>query len=300
MGIVIEVRDAQHAIEKEVSIMVNLNAVSETALLALKARVIEAEKQSPVIHDAKGREMLNKISSQVSTETQRRVLNRKLPSTLTSYLALRARKYDSYTKTFIKKNPKGLVVNLGCGFDTRYWRVSKKLWNYIEIDLPEVIEAKKEVLGDNKVEYEMIGCSVLDMDWIEQIASKQKERVLFLAEGLFMYLPEKDVVRLFKRLAKTFSKSQIVFEIVAKKYTKGFGKKIVESKMKRNSGTEAGASFNFGIKDAKDIESYARNIEVMEEWSYFEEPDIRPRFQRLFRHFKSFSRTLWTISARIG
>lgn len=279
--------------------MVNLNAVSETALLTLKARVIEAEKQSPVIHDAKGREILDKISSHVSTETQRRVLNRKLPSTLTSYLALRARKYDSYTKTFIKKNPKGLVVSLGCGFDTRYWRVSKEPWNYIEMDLPEVIEAKKEVLGDI-VEYGMIGCSVLDKDWIEQIASKQKERVLFLAEGLFLYLPEKDVVRLFKRLAKSFSKSQIVFEIVNKKYTKGFWKKIVESKMKRNSGTEAGTSFNFGIKDAKEIESYARNIKVMEEWSYFEDPDIRPRFQRLFRHFKSFSRTQWTIRARIG
>ena len=56
--------------------MVNLNAVSETALLTLKARVIEAEKQSPVIHDAKGREILNKISSKVSTETQRRVLKK--------------------------------------------------------------------------------------------------------------------------------------------------------------------------------------------------------------------------------
>lgn len=279
--------------------MVNLNAISETALLTLKARVIEAEKKSQIIHDAKGRDILNKISSQVSTETQRRVLNKKLPSTLTSYLALRARKYDSYTKTFIKENPKGLVVSLGCGFDTRYWRVSNKPWNYVEIDLPEVIEAKKEVLGDI-VEYEMIGCSVLDMDWIEQIASKQKERNLFLAEGLFMYLLEKEVVRLFKRLAKTFSKSQIVFEIVNKKYTKGFWKKVVESKMRRVSGTEAGASYNFGIKDAKDIESYARNIKVIEEWSYFEDPDIRPRFQRLFRHFKSFSRTQWTIRARIG
>jgi len=64
--------------------MENLNAVSETALLKLKARVIEAEKQSPVIHDAKGREILDKISSHVSTETQRRVLNRKSPSTLTT------------------------------------------------------------------------------------------------------------------------------------------------------------------------------------------------------------------------
>jgi O-methyltransferase involved in polyketide biosynthesis len=52
LGIFVEV----HAIEKDASIMENLNAVSETALLTLKARVIEAEKQSPVIHDAKGRD----------------------------------------------------------------------------------------------------------------------------------------------------------------------------------------------------------------------------------------------------
>ena len=70
--------------------------------------------------------------------------------------------------------------------------------------------------------------------------------------------------------------------------------------MMRNSGTEAGASFKFGINDAKDIESYARSIKVMEEWSYFEDPDVRPRFQLLFRHFKSFLRTQETIRARIG
>ena len=42
--------------------IVNLNAVSETALLTLKARVIEAEKQSPVIHDDKDREILDNKS----------------------------------------------------------------------------------------------------------------------------------------------------------------------------------------------------------------------------------------------
>ena len=171
--------------------------------------------------------------------------------------------------------------------------------SYFEVDLPEVIETKKKVTGD-KVEYEMIGCSVLNNNWIEQIVLKQKERVLFLAEGLFMYLPEKDVAGLFEKLAGSFSNSEIVFEIVNKKYTKGFRKKIVESKMKRNSGTEAGASYNFGIKETKDIESYANNIKVTEEWFYFEDPDIKPAFQRMFRNFKLFSRTQWTIKASIG
>ncbi|HDS07601.1 MAG TPA: class I SAM-dependent methyltransferase, partial [Bacteroides sp.] len=216
--------------------MAELNAVSETALITLKARVIEAEKPAPLLHDPMGREIMDKLSSLVSTGTQKRVLEKKLKSSLISYLALRARKYDDYTRTFLKENPGGWVVSLGSGFDTRYWRISEKPWKYIEIDLPEVIVVKRKVLGTDP-EYEMIGCSVLDDDWIEQVSGRQKQNVLFLAEGLLMYLREADAIGLIKKLAGTFSASQLVFEIIHRKYTKGFRKKLVESKIKGASGT---------------------------------------------------------------
>jgi methyltransferase (TIGR00027 family) len=278
--------------------MVNLNAVSETALLTLKARVLEAEKPSPLIRDPKGREILEKITARVSSGTLQRVLNRRMPASLTSYLALRARKYDSCTRDFLDANPGGWVISLGCGFDTRYWRISGRDWHYVEIDLPEVIQVKKEIL-ENAPEYEMIGCSVLEDEWIEYISSGRREKLLFLAEGLFMYLEESDAISLFRRLAGTFSGSQLVFEIIQKKYTRGFRKKMVESRIQRASGTAAGESYNFGIKEAGEIETYANNIRVVDEWSYFEDPDIRPGFLRLFRHFRSFARTQWTIRARI-
>jgi O-methyltransferase involved in polyketide biosynthesis len=129
-----------------------------------------------------------------------------------------------------------VVVSLGCGFDTRYWRIPDRALIYIEIDLPEVIAAKREVLG-RSTPYEMIGCSVLEKEWIENIAARKYERVLFLAEGLFMYLEENKAVGLFKVLAEEFSNSMIVFEI-------------------------------------EEIESYSENIRVLDEWSYFEDPDI--------------------------
>ncbi|MFO7935982.1 MAG: hypothetical protein R6U78_18100 [Bacteroidales bacterium] len=40
--------------------MVNLNDVSETTLITLITRVIEAERKSPVIEDPRGREMLDR------------------------------------------------------------------------------------------------------------------------------------------------------------------------------------------------------------------------------------------------
>ncbi len=279
--------------------MDNLNAVSETALITLRARAIEAEKEKPIIEDAIGLKCLNSLQSFLPTETLNRLLTTKLPSTLTRYIALRARKYDAYTRTFIEESPDGLVVSLGCGFDTRYWRVSDKAWNYVEIDLPEVIELKKKVLGD-MANYTMIGCSVLEERWLENIIARQKENVLFLAEGLFMYLPKSDVIGIFNKLSESFSESQIVFEVVNQKYTAGIWKKIVESKMRRTLGTKAGSSYDFGVREAKDVESYGKNIKVVEEWSYFEDEDIRPKFLRLFRNLKFMSKTQWTIRATIG
>ena len=279
--------------------MDTLNTVSETALITLKSRVQEAEKDEPVIRDEVAQECLAKIRPLLPLEMQNRVLNRNLPATLTRHIALRARKYDSYAKDFLAKNKAGLVVSLGCGFDTRYWRVSERAWNYIEVDLPEVIEAKKKVLGD-RLTYRTIGSSVLDEGWIEEVRSIQKENILFLAEGLLMYLPQAEVVGLFNKLAGAFSKSEIVFEVINKKYTKGLWKKSVESKMKRSLGSEAGASYQFGVRKAGEVEAYNPAIKVVEEWSYFEDEDIRPRFLRLFRHFKLMTRTQWTIKATIG
>ena len=277
--------------------MGNLNSVSETALFTLMARVCEAEKQDPIIFDTQGIEILTKLKFLVSSDFSKKLLEKKLPPTLTNYLALRARKFDLYTKAFIKRKG-GLVVSLGSGFDTRYWRIADPKLNYLEIDLPEVIQIKK-VLFEEEPPYEMIGRSVLDDQWIEMISSRQTENILFLAEGLLMYLNEIDAIDLFKRLSEVFSNSEMVFEVINKKYTQGMWKKVVMSKMKRRFGTEAGASYNYGISYAKEIESYASNIRVLEEWSHFEEPDIVPRFQRYLRKFKLFSRTQWTIRARI-
>jgi methyltransferase (TIGR00027 family) len=276
-----------------------LNSVSETALITLKARGQEAKKDEPVLRDEVAQECLAGIRPLLPAETQNRLLNKNLPASLTRHIALRARKYDSYAKAFITDNPAGLVVSLGSGFDTRYWRVSDHAWNYIEVDLPAVIAAKKKVLGD-RLTYKLIGGSVLEGGWLEEIRSFQNENVLFLAEGLLMYLPPADVAGLFNKLSRSFSKSEIVFEVVNKRYTEGFWKKSVESKMKRNLGSEAGASYKFGVREASEVETYGSGIKVVEEWSYFEDEDVRPRFLKLFRPFKFMTRTQWTIKAAIG
>jgi O-methyltransferase involved in polyketide biosynthesis len=238
---------------------------------------------------------LDKLVSMASEDEKALLFDRKLSSVLTNSISLRARKYDSITNDFISKNPSSTVINLGCGFDTRYWRIDNKKCEYIELDLPELVEIKKEVLKEH-LNYELIGCSVLDSSWIERVTSKKNRKFLLIAEGLFMYLPRADVINLFKVLSERFIQSEIALEVVTEKYTRGMWKKILILKMKHELGFDAGSSYNFGVKNASELESYGNGIKVIDEWSYVEDSDIRP----LILKYLVPSRTQWTVIASIN
>lgn len=222
--------------------MESLNQVSQTALITLRARVIESEASQPVLDDPMGRILLHRLVPKLPDTIQQGVMAKKLSPTLTRHLALRARKYDAYVTDFLGQQENGLVVSLGSGFDTRYWRVSDAPWRYVEVDLPGVVEIKAKVLGE-QISYPMIGATVLDPAWIGQVGGMQTSDVLFLAEGLLMYLNRIDVIQLFQRLSSTFKDAQFVFEVVNERYTRGFWKKRVESKMRRSLGSGAGVSY---------------------------------------------------------
>jgi O-methyltransferase involved in polyketide biosynthesis len=272
-----------------------LTDVSKTAIATLRCRMIESERIPPLIHDPMAKVCLGKLLELAATEEERKIFDHSITRALSSHIALRARKYDAIINTFIGAHPGCTVINLGCGFDTRYWRIDHSRCSYIELDLPEVIELKKKVFG-NELDYELIGLSVLDPAWIEQVTMKNNHNFILVAEGLFMYLPRQDVMGLFKKFAAAFNNSQIVFETVTESYTRGFMKKMVEMKIKAELGLEAGSSYGFGVKKAKDIEGFADGIKEVDEWSYVEDMDVYPKFLK----YMGIARTQWTVTATIN
>ena len=270
-----------------------LTDVSKTAIATLRSHVLESQKNNPVINDPMAEYCLDNLVTLATEDEKTLLFKRKLSLSLTNHIALRARKYDSITNEFISKNSPSIVVNLGCGFDTRYWRIDNTKCEYIELDLPEIVEIKKEIMKD-RLTYELIGCSVLDTSWIDRVISKGNRNILLIAEGLFMFLPRRDAINLFKTFSEKFYHSQIALEVVAEKYTRGLWKKTVKWKIKRELGLDS--SYTFGIKNASELESYGNGIKVIDEWSYVEDPDIRPRI----RKYMGLSRTQWTVTATIN
>jgi methyltransferase (TIGR00027 family) len=243
----------------------DLSVVSQTAILALLCRVVESEKKKPVFNDPMAVLCLERLMSKSSQEEKNRIMKWKKKyegiqgRRDAKARALTARSFDSITSHFISDNPGCTVINLACGFDTRFWRIENEKCKYVELDLPEVIELKREILKDH-LDYELIACSVFDTSWIDKITSNGNSGFLLIAEALFYYLPRQDVTRLLEVVARRFNRSQLVLDVAPEKYTKGLWKRLIQLES-RAWGIDV--SFAFGINNPHDIESYGKGFKVI-------------------------------------
>jgi methyltransferase (TIGR00027 family) len=244
----------------------NLSEVSQTAILVLTCRAVESEKNNHVFNDPMAGLCLERLLSISSEEEKKRILRWKsmyagIQARDRKARAMTASSFDRIANLFISDHPGCTVINLACGLDTRFWRIENEKCKYIELDLPGMIELKRELLKDH-LSYELIGCSVLDTSWIDQVTSKGNSNFLLLAEGLLYYLPKQEATGLLQVIARSFNRSQLVLDMAPEKYTKGLWKKLIYLES-RVWGIDV--SFVFGINRPRDIETYGNGFKVIDD-----------------------------------
>ncbi len=272
--------------------------VSLTMLLMLYGRVMESRSAEPIISDPRGEEIVEKINDQLlasSSKTLQNLGRFKLSNRLAVHAAIRARQYDLYTMEFMKENPDSVVVNLGCGMDTRFFRIDNGLITFYDLDLPEVISFKRNLL-DETDRYKMLGCSVFDRSWLDIVLEHQKP-IILLAEGLFMYLPGAELKELLTYLADRINYGQLVAEVVHESYTRGFKKWLVDFKFKHELNFDRPVSYQFGISDSDEFEQLSPRLKLISDWSYF---DSGYKKLGVLRYFKIYRKVQWTIRYQIG
>jgi O-methyltransferase involved in polyketide biosynthesis len=244
----------------------NIADVSKTAILTLLCRVTKAEKKNPTIYDPMAILCSENLLAIVSEEDKRWILKakKKVAGILASdinALIKRVKYFDRITDDFISNHPSCTVISLAAGFDTRYWRINNKNFRYIELDLPEVIALKKEILKE-QLDYDLIGCSILDSSWIDHVTKNGNSNILIIAEGIFMYLPKQEVISLFQLILQRFTDSQIVLEMATETFTKGLGKKLASWYWKSFFGLAV--SYASGIKKPEDFESFGKGLKIID------------------------------------
>jgi len=246
--------------------------VAETGLLTFYCHVIESQTPDPILRDEKALEIsrqLDPICANSSSRLLRSLARGKVKKELVVHINLRAKKYDEYANSFLLKNPDGILVNIGCGMDARFHRIDNGRLTYFDLDLPEMIEFKQQFYKENE-RYHFLATSVFDYAWMDQVEKIGNRPVLFMAEGVFMYLDGEKVKDLILKLQARFPGSELVCEVVTAFFTREPWNRMVALKMNQQLGVGKGAAFTFGVRECRELETWHAGIEYLDDWSYFD------------------------------
>ncbi len=278
----------------------SLRDVSATLLLTLYARAMESQSKNPILLDEKAVEWferLRPLAAEAEGPLYRKVANDALPNMLKYTMSLRARHFDEKTRAFLQEHPNGVVVNLGCGLDSRFFRLDDGSLELVDLDLPDVIELKRKFVEETP-RYKLLACSVLDHSWMEQLDPSRPH--LFLAEGLFMYLPQDEVRSLVLTLQERFPGSELVCEVFNAKWLEGWRGRIMKRKLQRDMSMGEGAMFQSGLRDSQDMETWSEGIELLGDWAFLDEEEPKLGFIRWFRRFESMRKVQWVLHYRLN
>jgi methyltransferase (TIGR00027 family) len=278
-----------------------LGDVASTSLLTLYCHAIETQSKDPILNDPKSVEMtqhLDKSLSKSGYMLHQALAMRKIKKPMVTHIAIRAKRYDEYAADFLKRHPEGVVVNIGCGLDYRFPRVDNGNAHFYDLDLPEVIAVKKRFVEES-ARYHMLSSSVLDYGWLSEV-SGHTGPFLFMAEGVFMYLPPEDVKTLVLRLQKEFPGSELVCEVFNSFWLKGPWRSMMRYKLQKEFHLGEEAMFKFGVRDAAEIAGWNDGIVFLDEWSYFDSKEKKLGPMRLMGKIDLIRKTQWTVHYRLG
>jgi methyltransferase (TIGR00027 family) len=277
-----------------------LGDVAATSLVTLYCHAIESRSADPILSDPKSVEVTRALDPALSGSDdplERRLVEGRLDPMLVAHIAIRAKKYDEYVSDFLARYPDGVVVNIGCGLDSRFLRTDNGTVQFYDLDLPEVIALKKRFF-DETDRYHLFASSVLDHEWMS-VVSAHSGPFLFLAEGVFMYLDGDAVRDLVLRLREEFPGSELVCEVFNSFWLKKPLNKLVEHKMRRRLHLGKDAVFQSGIRRSDEMEGWHPGIRLLDDWSYFDSGEKKLGWLKIFSRFRLFRYTQWTVHYRL-
>jgi O-methyltransferase involved in polyketide biosynthesis len=247
----------------------NLSGVAETLLITLYIRATESQRPDALIKDERAEALVR----QLDAETLRKTLAL-TEDTGRLVLILKSREFDRFAQDFLGRHPDAAVVQFGCGLDTRFERVCSELpdngqVDWYDLDLPEVIDLRRALIGDEGGNYHLLAGSVLEDAWLEAVEPHRQRPFLFMAEGVFMYFTEGQVKTLMLTLKENFPAAELVFDAYSPFMRWAHNLRVFRKRI--------GAHLNWDLKHSQDLEGWGAGIRLLDESYPFQFPEVDQR-----------------------
>ena len=258
-----------------------LTGVAQTLLVPLACRAIESARPDANLHDPRAEAVFHALGG--GPHFLLGMSGHDLFAAV-----MRVRQFDAFTRDFLARHPGGLVVDLGCGLDTRFDRLDDGHLTWLGVDLPEVISLRRQWLPDG-ARCRTLASSVFDLAWLADADAGR--RVIFLAEGVFPYFSAADVKPLLTALADRYPGAELVFDALSP--SMAWVHNRTSSVLK-----ESGTRIRWDVKAPMDLEGWG--LRLLDCWGYFDRPEPRLGLAGLIRFIPPLARATYILRYRLG
>jgi len=176
--------------------------------------------------------------------------------------------------------------------DTRFDRVDDGRVEWFDLDLPDVIELRRNYIGVESGRYHFFSGSAFEDAWMEAVNPYAGRDFLFMAEGVFPYFEEAQVKALFLKIHDHFPGSELICDAHTPFVIRTDNLQLALSGVK--------ARLRWGLKHGRDVEKWGEGISMLDEWFYFDDPEPRMAPFRWMRHFSVLGKSTGIFHYRLG
>jgi O-methyltransferase involved in polyketide biosynthesis len=216
-------------------IHVDLSGAPQTMLATLHAKALDADLPHSILHDTWARDVVGRLDYDWSQTT---ITPRTAPS-----VSMRSAHFDRWARQFLAVHPRATVVHLGCGLDSRYFRLDPgPEVEWYDVDYPDVASLRTQLYPQRAHDH-VVAASVTDPAWLHDVPADRP--TLVLGEGLTMYLTRDDGIALLRRMVDRFPSGELQFDAFNTLGVKlGWTNAVVR---------RSGATLHWGINGSDDI-----------------------------------------------
>jgi O-methyltransferase involved in polyketide biosynthesis len=252
---------------------VDLSGAALTMLTTLYLKALDADFDRPVLGDPYAKAAVSRL------DYDWREIG--ITGAWAPLVTVRTAQYDIWASQFLAQHPRSAVVHLGCGLDSRVFRLDPGQGvEWYDVDFPAVITLREKIYPA-RPRYHLIAASATDPSWLDKIPADRP--VLLLAEGISMYLTEHDGLSLLRRVVDRFPSGELQID-----FYNWFG---IRTQKAHTLVRRSGSTLRWAVNCPQDIVSRVPGVRLLRAVSFFDASTLR-RASVAFRLAKHLVRAL--------
>jgi O-methyltransferase involved in polyketide biosynthesis len=239
-----------------------LTPIEQTAFVTEYARALDSRWPRPILGDALADEVVAKIDYDFA--------GLGLQVSVVCQSALRAKMLDDRIRDFIVRHSDAVVVDLGAGLDSGFYRVGPPpSVQWYNVDLPGIMALRDDALPADPHAHS-VPVSLAEKHWPETIPADRP--TMLIADGLFAFLSEPVIVGIFRRITEHFRTGELAFNDYGRI---GLFSKLAITVAPQKMFKDVASQWGYpGFKDAHHPETWNPRLRLVEEASLAHAPEV--------------------------